>query len=134
MDELNDLVKQISAKMKAWKTQLAPQIEELREVRLNWQRTEAVWSEEKIVEVLKIADEKNWIVISDECYERLVFDQENTISQKLANDNSLKTEIIDKRVNSKPQTNAKIRNVDGTIFATVTSDPYDVENKLLMAI
>ena len=42
---------------------------------------------------------------------------------------SLKTEIIDKRVNSKPQTNAQIRNVDGTIFATVTSDPYDVENK-----
>ena len=56
--------------------------------------TGSVWSEEKILEVLKIAQEKNWIVISDECYERLVFDQENTISQKLANDNNLKTEII----------------------------------------
>ena len=42
---------------------------------------------------------------------------------------SLKTEIIDKRVNDKPQSNAKIRNVDGTIFTTVTSDPYDVESK-----
>jgi len=56
--------------------------------------TGSVWSEEKIIEVLKIAEEKNWIVISDECYERLVFDQENTISQKLANDNNLNTEII----------------------------------------
>jgi len=56
--------------------------------------TGAVWSEEKIFEILKIAEEKNWIVISDECYERLVFDQKITISQKIANDNNLKTEII----------------------------------------
>ena len=41
---------------------------------------------------------------------------------------SLKTDIIDKRANDKPQVNAKIRNVDGTIFATVTSDPIDSEN------
>ena len=56
--------------------------------------TGSIWSEQKIVEVLKIAEEKNWIVISDECYERLVFDKKNTISQKLANDNNLNTEII----------------------------------------
>ena len=56
---------------------------------------EESWIKKKFsVVVLKIAQEKNWIVISDECYERLVFDQENTISQKLANDNNLKTEII----------------------------------------
>jgi hypothetical protein len=41
---------------------------------------------------------------------------------------SLKTDILDKRANDKPQVNAKIRNVDGTIFATVTSDPIDNEN------
>ena len=41
---------------------------------------------------------------------------------------SLNTDIIDKRANDKPQVNAKIRNVDGTIFATVTSDPIDKEN------
>tara|TARA_Y100001937_G_C6869376_1_gene219894 strand:+ start:164 stop:367 length:204 start_codon:yes stop_codon:yes gene_type:complete len=41
---------------------------------------------------------------------------------------SLKTDIIDKRPNDVPQTNAKIRNVDGTIFATVTSDPIDKNN------
>ena len=56
--------------------------------------TGSIWSEQKIIEVLKIAEEKNWIVISDECYERLVFDKKNTISQKLANDNNLNTEII----------------------------------------
>jgi aspartate aminotransferase len=56
--------------------------------------TGSIWSEQKIVEVLKIAEEKNWIVISDECYERLVFDKKNTISQKLANDSNLNTEII----------------------------------------
>ena len=56
--------------------------------------TGSVWSEEKIIEILKIAEEKNWIVISDECYERLVFDQKNTISQKIANNNNLNTEII----------------------------------------
>ena len=56
--------------------------------------TGAVWSEEKILEVLKISEEKNWIVISDECYERLVFDEQITISQKIANNNNLKTEII----------------------------------------
>ena len=56
--------------------------------------TGSIWSEQKIIEVLKLAEEKNWIVISDECYERLVFDKKNTISQKLANDNNLNTEII----------------------------------------
>jgi len=56
--------------------------------------TGSIWSEQKIVEVLRIAEEKNWIVISDECYERLVFDKKNTISQKLANDSNLNTEII----------------------------------------
>ena len=56
--------------------------------------TGSIWSEQKIIEVLKIAEEKNWIVISDECYERLVFDKKNTISQKVASDNNLNTEII----------------------------------------
>ena len=48
----------------------------------------------RFTERLKIAEKKNWIVISDECYERLFFDKKNTISQKLANDNNLNTEII----------------------------------------
>ena len=64
--------------------------------------TGSIWSEKKILEVLKIAEEKNWIVISDECYERLVFAKKNTIRQKLANDNNLNTEIITCMSMSKP--------------------------------
>ncbi len=56
--------------------------------------TGAVWSQEKIIEILKIAEENDWIVISDECYERLVFDGQNIISQKLADDNNIKANII----------------------------------------
>ena len=41
---------------------------------------------------------------------------------------SLKTEYLDKRANSKPQAGAKIRNVDGTIYAKVDDNPIDNEN------
>ncbi len=39
---------------------------------------------------------------------------------------SLKTEIIDKRPNAKPQANARIKRVDGTTFTDLTSSAYDV--------
>ena len=39
---------------------------------------------------------------------------------------SLKTEIIDKRPNAKPQANAKIKNVDGSTFTDLGSSAYDV--------
>ena len=42
---------------------------------------------------------------------------------------SLKTEIIDKRPNAKPQANAKIKNVDGSTFTDLTSSAYDVTNE-----
>ena len=38
---------------------------------------------------------------------------------------SLKTEIIDKRPNAKPQANAKIKNVDGSTFTDLGSSAYD---------
>ena len=41
---------------------------------------------------------------------------------------SLKTEIIDKRPNAKPQANARIKRVDGTTFTDLTSSAYDVSN------
>ena len=41
---------------------------------------------------------------------------------------SLKTEIIDKRPNAKPQANAKIKNVDGSTFTDLGSSAYDVTN------
>ena len=56
--------------------------------------TGAVWSKKIILEILKLAKEKNWVVISDECYERLVFDGEHTVSKKLAIDNNIDANIV----------------------------------------
>ena len=56
--------------------------------------TGSVWSKKTILEILKLAKEKNWVVISDECYERLVFDGEHTVSKKLAIDNNIDANIV----------------------------------------
>ena len=56
--------------------------------------TGSVWSKKIILEILKLAKEKNWVVISDECYERLVFDGEHTVSKKLAIDNNIDANIV----------------------------------------
>jgi len=45
--------------------------------------TGGVWSNKAIVRLLKIAKDNQWIVISDECYERLVYDGEFTSAEKL---------------------------------------------------
>ena len=45
--------------------------------------TGGVWSNDAIVRLLKIAKDNQWIVISDECYERLVYDGEFTSAEKL---------------------------------------------------
>ena len=45
--------------------------------------TGGVWSNEAIARLLKIAKNNQWIVISDECYERLVYDGEFTSAEKL---------------------------------------------------
>ena len=56
--------------------------------------TGSVWSKKIILEILKLAKEKNWIVISDECYERLGFDGQHTVSKKLAIDNNIDANIV----------------------------------------
>ena len=56
--------------------------------------TGSVWSDEATLNVLSIAKENNWVVISDECYERLVFDGEFTSAQKLNIDNNIGANII----------------------------------------
>ena len=56
--------------------------------------TGSVWSKKIILEILKLAKEKNWVVISDECYERLVFDGQHTVSKKLAIDNNIDANIV----------------------------------------
>ncbi|MFL2989610.1 MAG: pyridoxal phosphate-dependent aminotransferase [Candidatus Neomarinimicrobiota bacterium] len=45
--------------------------------------TGGVWRNEAIVKLLKFAKKHGWIVISDECYERLVYDGVFTSAEKL---------------------------------------------------
>jgi aspartate aminotransferase len=56
--------------------------------------TGSVWSDEAMLNILKIAKENNWVIISDECYERLVFDGEYTSAQKLNIDKNINANII----------------------------------------
>ena len=45
--------------------------------------TGGVWSDEATINLLKLAKQYNWIVISDECYERLVYNGEFISAEKL---------------------------------------------------
>ena len=56
--------------------------------------TGSVWSNEVIINLLGIAKDNGWVVISDECYERLVFNGEFTSSQKLNIDHQIDANII----------------------------------------
>ena len=56
--------------------------------------TGSVWPDEAIINILGIAKEKGWVVISDECYERLVFEGKFTSLQKLSDDHHIGANII----------------------------------------
>ena len=45
--------------------------------------TGGVWRDKAIIELLKLANEHGWVVISDECYERLVYDGKFTSTERL---------------------------------------------------
>ena len=56
--------------------------------------TGSVWSNEVIINLLGIAKDNGWVVISDECYERLVFNGEFTSSQKINIDQRIDANIL----------------------------------------
>ncbi|MFL3006409.1 MAG: pyridoxal phosphate-dependent aminotransferase [Candidatus Neomarinimicrobiota bacterium] len=56
--------------------------------------TGGVWSNEAIVRLLKIAKENNWIVISDECYERLVYNEKFTSIEKINRDQAIGATVM----------------------------------------
>ncbi|MDP6339338.1 MAG: pyridoxal phosphate-dependent aminotransferase [Candidatus Marinimicrobia bacterium] len=56
--------------------------------------TGSVWSDEAIINILGIAKEHDWTVISDECYERLVFEGKFTSSKKLNDDHHIGAKIL----------------------------------------
>ncbi len=56
--------------------------------------TGAIWSEKILVKILKLAKRNKLVVISDECYERLVFDKKFISIEKLNQDYNIGANVI----------------------------------------
>tara|TARA_B100000900_G_scaffold334328_1_gene295614 strand:- start:691 stop:1893 length:1203 start_codon:yes stop_codon:yes gene_type:complete len=56
--------------------------------------TGGVWGNEAIVRLLKIAKENNWIIISDECYERLVYNKKFVSTEKINREHKIGATVL----------------------------------------
>tara|TARA_B100000003_G_C10937602_1_gene374118 strand:- start:8909 stop:10111 length:1203 start_codon:yes stop_codon:yes gene_type:complete len=56
--------------------------------------TGGIWSEKAILKILKLAKKNNWVVISDECYERLVYDGKFISTEKINRDYNIGATVI----------------------------------------
>ena len=56
--------------------------------------TGGVWRDEAIIKLLKLARKHGWIVISDECYERLVYDGNFTSAEKLNKIHNIRATVL----------------------------------------
>jgi len=56
--------------------------------------TGAIWSEKILVKILKLAKRNKLVVISDECYERLVFDKKFISIEKLNQDHNIGANVL----------------------------------------
>ena len=56
--------------------------------------TGGVWSNDATIKMLKLAKKHNWTVISDECYERLVYDGEFISAEKLNQIHKIDASVI----------------------------------------
>ena len=56
--------------------------------------TGGIWREDAIIRLLRIAKENNWVVISDECYERLVYDGEFVSTEKLNRQHQIAANVV----------------------------------------
>ena len=56
--------------------------------------TGGIWSNKAIVKLLKIAKENNWIIISDECYERLVYNEKYISTEKVNRDHGIGATVL----------------------------------------
>ena len=56
--------------------------------------TGGVWGKKALVRMLEIAKKHNWIVISDECYERLVYDGEFISTEKINQDYNINATVV----------------------------------------
>ena len=56
--------------------------------------TGGVWTEKALIRIIKMAKKHNWVLISDECYERLVYDGEFISVEKLNRDQKIGANVI----------------------------------------
>ena len=56
--------------------------------------TGGIWEREAIIKLLLLAKKYNWTIISDECYERLVYDGEFVSTEKLNRENDIHADVI----------------------------------------
>ena len=56
--------------------------------------TGGVWSKEAILRLLKIAKANSWIVISDECYERLIYNEKFISTEKINRENGIGATVL----------------------------------------
>ena len=56
--------------------------------------TGGVWGEDALLRLLKFAKENSWVVISDECYERLVYEGEFYSTEKLNRDHQIGANVV----------------------------------------
>ena len=56
--------------------------------------TGGIWCEKSIIHLLRLAKEKNWVVISDECYERLVYDGHFISTEKLNREHNIGASVV----------------------------------------
>ena len=56
--------------------------------------TGGIWGEDALLRLLKIAKENSWVVISDECYERLVYEGEFYSTEKLNRDHQIGANVV----------------------------------------
>ena len=56
--------------------------------------TGGVWEEEALLKLLRIAKENEWVIISDECYERLVYDGEFISTEKLNREKNINATVV----------------------------------------
>jgi len=56
--------------------------------------TGGVWSKEALIKLLKLAAQYDWTIISDECYERLIYDGEFVSTEKLNRDHAIGARVL----------------------------------------
>jgi len=56
--------------------------------------TGGIWEKEAIIKLLRLAKKHNWTIISDECYERLVYDGQFVSTEKLNRENNILAEVV----------------------------------------